>query len=197
MRLELHHQVQLGLGQLVAAARALLVLLLALLHRAEIGQHQFRRDHLNVAHRINRPGNVMDVVVLETAHDLDDRVHLADMGQELVAQPLALARALDQPGDIHELEHRRHELLRFREIGELLQPLVRHGDNTGVRIDRAERIIGRLRLAGLRDCIEKRALPDVRQPDNSRAQHKRSSLTAAKVHGKEGRYPYAPWIFLW
>ena len=51
----------------------------------------------------------MDVRVLEAAHDLHDGVHLADVGEELVAQSLALARALDQAGDVDELDGRRND----------------------------------------------------------------------------------------
>ena len=50
---------------------------------------------------------MVHVLVLEAAHHLDDRVDLADVGQKLVAEPLALARPLDQPGDVDELDRRR------------------------------------------------------------------------------------------
>ena len=50
------------------------------------------------------PDDVMDVRILEAAHHLDDGVDLADVGEELVAEPLALARALHQAGDVHELD---------------------------------------------------------------------------------------------
>ncbi len=43
------------------------------------------------------PRDVDDVLVLEAADDVDDGVHLADVGEELVAQPLALAGALTRP----------------------------------------------------------------------------------------------------
>ena len=49
----------------------------------------------------------MDVGVLEAADDLDDRVDFADVGEELVAEPFALARALHQAGDVDELDRRR------------------------------------------------------------------------------------------
>ena len=39
------------------------------------------------------PGDVHDVVVVEAAHDVRDRVGLADVGEELVAEALALRRA--------------------------------------------------------------------------------------------------------
>ena len=44
--------------------------------------------------------------VFEAAHHLDDRVDFADVREELVAEPFALARALDQAGDVDELDRR-------------------------------------------------------------------------------------------
>ncbi len=41
-----------------------------------------------------------DVVVLEAAQHMRDGVDLADIGEELVAQPFALRRAAHQAGDI-------------------------------------------------------------------------------------------------
>src|SRR6185503_8391025 len=72
----------------------------------QVREHQLGVDHLDVAHRVDRARDVMDVGILEAAHHLDDRVHLADVGEELVSQPLTLARALHQPGDVHELDRR-------------------------------------------------------------------------------------------
>ena len=51
--------------------------------------------------------HVLDVGILEAAHHVNDRVDFADVGQELVAQPFALAGALDQAGDVQELDRRR------------------------------------------------------------------------------------------
>ena len=47
---------------------------------------------------------MLDVVVLEAADHVHHGVHLADIREELVAEPLALAGALDQAGDIEELD---------------------------------------------------------------------------------------------
>ena len=66
----------------------------AFLHRVEIGEDQFGVDDLDVAHRIDRARDVMNVRVLETAHDLHDGVHLADVGEELVAEAFALRSRL-------------------------------------------------------------------------------------------------------
>ena len=42
--------------------------------------------------------------VVVGAHDVDDRVGLADVGQELVAQALALVRAAHEAGDVVEVD---------------------------------------------------------------------------------------------
>ena len=48
-----------------------------------------------------------------------------------------------------------------------LEPRVGHGDDADVRVDRAEGIVGRLRLAGAGDGVEQRGLADVGQTDDS------------------------------
>ena len=60
-----------------------------------------------------RAGDVHDVVVLEAAHDVRDRVGLADVREELVAEAFALRGAGDEPGDVDELDRRRQDLLRL------------------------------------------------------------------------------------
>ena len=51
-----------------------------------------------------------DVVVLEAAQDMGDRIDLAHMAEKLVAEPLALGGAAHQPGDIDEFELGRDDL---------------------------------------------------------------------------------------
>ena len=93
-----------SLGGLVPAAGGLLVSLGAFFHRGEIGEDEFGVDDLDVAHGVDRSRDMVDVAALETPHDLNDRIHLADVAQELVSQTLALAGSGDQAGDIHELD---------------------------------------------------------------------------------------------
>ena len=54
--------------------------------------------------RIDLAGDVHDVGVLEAAHDMRDRVGLADVREELVAEALALRRARDEARDVDELD---------------------------------------------------------------------------------------------
>ena len=68
---------------------------------------------------------MVDVLVLEAPDDLDDGVDLADVGQELVAEAFALAGALDQPGDVHELDRRGNDDVGLRNRCSAPQPGVR------------------------------------------------------------------------
>ena len=107
VRADLLQQVRLQQGVLVAAFDVARDLLQPLLDGLQVGQHQLGGDDLDVAHRVNVSGDVDDVRVLEAAHDVDERIHLADVAEELVAEALAVGRALDQAGDVHELKGRR------------------------------------------------------------------------------------------
>ena len=51
-----------------------------------------------------------DVAVLEAAHDMRDRVAFVDVGEKLVAEPLALGGAAHQAGDVDEGQPRRDDL---------------------------------------------------------------------------------------
>jgi hypothetical protein len=103
-------------GFLVAAARALHQALRPLLQAVEVGEHQLRLDRLGVADRVDAALDMGDVAILEAAQHMDDRVHLADVRQELVAQALALGGAAHQPGDVHEFEAGRDDLLAFADL---------------------------------------------------------------------------------
>ena len=83
--------------------------------RGEVGERELGVDRLDVGDGIDLARDVHDVVVVEAAHDVRDRVGLADVGEELVAEPFALRRAGDESGDVDELDGRRQHLLRLRD----------------------------------------------------------------------------------
>ena len=112
-----------------------------------------------------------DVVVVEAAHDLHDRVDFADIGKKFVPEALAFGRSRDEPGNVHELDDGGNDDVRLRDFRQRREAFVRHFDDADVRLDRAERIIGRLRLAGTRQRVEKRALPDVGKPYDASLKH--------------------------
>src|SRR5699024_253192 len=105
----------------------------------------------------------------EAAHDVHDGIGIADMRQELIAQPLAGRGASHEPGDVDELDRRRQYSLRCRNAGQCLQALIRYRHHADIRIDRAEGII-RGRDFRRRQRIEQRRLAHVRQTDNTNLQ---------------------------
>ena len=118
----------------------------------------------------------MDVAVFETTDDLHDRVHLTDMAEELVAESFAGACAFHEPRDVHELDRGRDDLLRAGQLRQNFQSRIGHRHDAEIWVDRAEGIVRRLCFARARDRVEERRLSDVRQADDSSAQHKARRL---------------------
>ncbi|OIQ81649.1 hypothetical protein GALL_365730 [mine drainage metagenome] len=152
-----------GLERLLVAGAALLVQAVdGLLHGAEVGQAQLGLDDADVGQRVDMAGDVDHVLVLEAAHDVDDGVGFADVGEELVAQAFALAGAGHEPGDVDELHHGRQHALRLDDGGELLQTRIGHLDHAHIGFDGAEGVV----LGGdgaLGQRVEERGLAHVGQ----------------------------------
>ena len=108
---QLLQQVALTDRILVAGLRGLLRALQAALDGVEIGERQLGVDHFDVVERLDAARDVHDVVVFEAAHDVRDRVGLANVRQELVAEAFALGSAGDQAGDVDELDGRGQDAL--------------------------------------------------------------------------------------
>ena len=108
-----------------------------------------------------------DVAVFEAAQHMGDGVDFADMGEELVAEPFAARGAADQPGDIDEFQLGRDDLLRLGQLGQQIEPRIRHGYPAGIGFDRAEGIIGRRSRSRFGQRVEQRRFADIRQADNA------------------------------
>lgn len=137
-----------------------------LLDGLEVGEDQLGVDRLDVVLRRDLAVDVDDVLVLEGPDDLADRVGLADVREELVAQALALRSALDDAGDVDEVHGRREEPLGAEDLRELVQARVRDSDHADVRLDRGERVVGRQHVV-LGQGVEQGRLADIRQTDDS------------------------------
>ena len=75
---------------------------------------------------MSRMGSVLpfymdDVFIIKAAHHMNDCFGAADIGQELVAQPLTMTGALDQTGDVHEFDHSRSGLFGMVQIAQPVQ----------------------------------------------------------------------------
>ena len=88
-----------------------------------------------------------NVIVLETTEHMNNGVRVADVGQKLVAQPLAFRGTFHQSGDIDDLDSGGNHPLGIVDLREPNEPLVGNGDDAHVGLDRTERKIRRLRLA--------------------------------------------------
>src|SRR5665213_1660991 len=73
----------------------------------QILETQLGVDGADIGHRIDPSLDVDDVVVLETANHVRDRVGLADVGQKLIAETLALRGAAHEARDVDEVDRRR------------------------------------------------------------------------------------------
>ena len=132
------------------------------LHQVDIGKHQLQVDGLDIPRRADIPADMDDLTVPEAADDVDDGIHLPDVGKEFVAQTLALGSALYQPGDIHKLNHGGRDLIGVVHFAQLVQTGVRHRDDADVGLDGAEGIVGRAgRAAG--QGVKNGAFADVGQ----------------------------------
>jgi hypothetical protein len=110
------------------------------------------------------------------ANDVQDRVGLADVREELVAEPLALVGAAHQPGDVVKLDHLVDDGIGADRLGHPVEPVVRHPHHRHVRLERGEGVVrGRSARAGER--VEQRGLARVRQPDDADLH---SSLSSAR-----------------
>src|SRR5690606_35502339 len=104
--------------------------------------------------------------LLEAANNLDDGVHLADVREELVAQPFADGGAADDAGDVHEAEAGGDDLLAVDVLADDLETRVGDGDHADVRLDGREGVVGRERPR-LGEGVEEGGLANIRETNNS------------------------------
>ena len=155
---------------LVATLRDALLLVEAFLDAADVREAQLVVDHVAITHRIDTAHHVGDVVVIEAADDVHDRIGFADVGEKLVAEAFTLRCALHQTGDVHELHHGGHSAFGLHHHRQCSEARIRNFDHADVRLDGAERIVRGLGL-GSGEGVEQRGLADVRETDDAELQH--------------------------
>ena len=161
----------LGDGDLVAAARLADDALVAPLGLLEVGVDELGLDRLDVGGRVDAALGVDDVLVVVRAHDVQEGVALADVGEELVAEPLPLGRARHEARDVVELDRVPDDVRRLDGRGDLLEALVADGHDGDVRLDRREGVVRRLG-AGLAEGVEQRGLARVGHPHEADLHHR-------------------------
>ena len=113
--------------------------------------------------RVDAPGYVDDLGVIEATNDVADGVGGADVAEELVAQTLTLAGAFDEAGDVDELHRGGDGAVGLDELGDLVETNVGDRDRAGVGADGAERVVRRLGL-GRGEGVEDGGFSDVGRP---------------------------------
>ena len=134
------------LGHGIAGLGAALRLDELFVNALQVFDLQLGVDNIFVENRVHAARDVDDVGIIKAAHDVDDGIHFADVGQEFIAQPFAFARAFHQPGNVHKLDDGGQHALGIHEGFEDLQALVGHGNHAHVGLDGAERVVGRFGL---------------------------------------------------
>jgi bifunctional DNase/RNase len=124
---------------------------------------------------------VGDVVVPEGTHHHRDRIGLADVREERIAQTLTAGRSAYQSGDVDEAHGRGHDLFGVVERRQRVEPPIRDGDLADVRLDGRERVVRGKRLRRSRERVEDGRLAHVGKPDDTARQcHGARSYAAAK-----------------
>ena len=109
--------------------------------RSEVGEDQLGVDRRRCRRSVDAPGDVHDVVVDEAAHHVRDRVGLADVREELVAEPSPFDAPGDQPAMSTNSTVVGMIFSGLRDRGRVPRAAVGHRHDADVRVDRAERIV--------------------------------------------------------
>ena len=126
----------------------------------KIRQREFGIDGLDIGQRIHLPRHVDNVFIFEAAYDMGNRIGLANVGEELVAEAFALGGTRHQSCDINEFDDRRHHLLRFDDGRQRRKARIRHLDDANIGLNGAEGIVFRCD-ASLGQGIEQGGFADV------------------------------------
>ena len=164
-----------GAGVLVASIGDALVAVVDALGGLQVGERKLQVDDRDVVGRRDAPRHVHHVGVAEAAHHVGDGVGLADVREELIAEPFALRRAGDEAGDVHELHRARHHPRRRDDCRQAVEARIGHRHHAGVRFDGAERKVLGVD-GGAREGVEERGLADVRQADDAALESHQDAL---------------------
>ncbi|CAI8231075.1 MAG: Uncharacterised protein [SAR116 cluster bacterium] len=96
-----------------------------------------------------------DLTIIKAAQHMGDRIHLADICEELVAKPFTLGRTAHKASNIHKFQLCRNHSCGTGQTGQRIKPRVWHRNAPGIWLDRAEGIVGCLGRGRFGQRIEK------------------------------------------
>ena len=126
----------------------------------DIGEDQLKLEGLGIPDGIRLFQK--EVVIVEAAHHLDQRIHLTDRLENLVS----LSSARTDAGHIDKVDGGRAVLFRMIVFRQPVQSFIRDLGRPDVRLGRCVIIAARLRL-GAGQRIKQGGLSDIRQTDNA------------------------------
>ena len=107
-----------------------------------------------------------DVVVVKATYNVNNRVSLADVGEELVAQAFSFARARNQTGNIDKLDDGRLHFLRIDDFRQFSHTRIGDFNDADVGFDGTERIVCRFDTR-LGQRVKEGGFADVGQTDDA------------------------------
>ena len=135
----------------------------------EVREPQLGLHGLDIAEWIYAPGHVEHVGILETPDHMQQGVHLPDLREEPVAQPLPLTGAFDEAGNVPHFQGARSALSRLKDLDQLGDTSIRHRGDADVGFDRGVGIVRCQRL-GTHQRVEYGGLAHIRETDHSTAE---------------------------
>ena len=116
---------------------------MAFFDAGQVSQCQLGADGFDVGNRIDFACNVNDVVVVKATYNVNNRVSLADVGEELVAQAFAFARACNQTGNVDKFDDGGLHFLRIDDFCQFGHTRIGDFNDADVGFDGTERIVCR------------------------------------------------------
>ena len=137
------------------------------LKHLKIGKNELKIDGFNITNGIYVAVNVNDVLVCKATYHVNDRINRADMSEKFITKTFALRSTLDKTCNVNEFDDSRRVLFRIIHLGKIVKTAVRHGNDTDVRLNRAEGIV--LRCGSrIGQCVKKCTFADVRQTNDTK-----------------------------
>ncbi|CDC61050.1 uDP-N-acetylglucosamine enolpyruvyl transferase [Clostridium sp. CAG:448] len=130
-------------------------------------ENQFQVDGFQVAYRVDGSLYMDDVRILKAAYNVQNGVYLADMRKKFIPEPFTLGGAADQSRNVDKFDNGRGEFFRIVHLCQDIQTVVRYRNNTHVRFNGAEGVIGGFRT-GAGQCVEQGAFSHVGKPDDTK-----------------------------
>ncbi len=104
---------------------------------------ELARDGVEVPHGVDRVVHVHNLVGLEATDEVEDAVHGRNVGEEGIPQARPFAGALDQAGNVGDVQVGRDLVPRLVQVAEVVEALVGHGAPGLVGVDGTVFFLGR------------------------------------------------------